>query len=57
MTQAVLMDTLTFFSAMELLSRLVEWEALTEDEATAVGIDLRRRLRPHNDSQPITCFI
>lgn len=57
MTQAELMDTLTFFSAMEQLSRIVEGETLTEDEAAAVELDLRRRLRPHNDSQPITCFI
>ena len=57
MTQLELTDNLTYISARQMLAQLVGKGSLTEDEATAVNKELRRRLRPYNDCRPITHFI
>lgn len=46
MTHTELQDNLTFLSALQMLKRLVEAEALAEEEARSVRKELNERLRP-----------
>ena len=46
MTQAELTDAMTYISAVQMLTRLVERETITKDKADDVRDELRRRLKP-----------
>ena len=46
MTHEELEDNLTFLSALQMLKRLAEKEALTEKEVWSVRKELKRRLHP-----------
>lgn len=46
MTHTELQDNLAFLSALQMLKRLAEAEALTEEEAWSVWKELNKRLRP-----------